>query len=133
VTHGDVERSANVRVHRAAANSPELRELFTRADLFVMPSRADCFGIATVEAMAAGLPVAVSDVGAASEIVDEGETGWLIAPDGRSVTSAIERVLSERDRLPAMGARARAVAEERYDGERNDRQIVDVVLEAIER
>jgi glycosyltransferase involved in cell wall biosynthesis len=131
VTHGDLAPSPAVRVHRASPNTPELRALYERADMFAMPSLADCFGIATVEAMASALPAIVSDVGAASEIVDEGETGWLITPDPASVRAGIERALAQRDRLPAMGARARAVAEERFDGRRNDRAVVDVIVEAL--
>lgn len=132
VTYGAVPASPNVRIYRASANSPELRALYERADMFVMPSLADCFGIATVEAMASALPAIVSDVGAAPEIVDEGATGWLIAPDAGSVRAAIERAIEQRGRLPAMGARARAVAEERFDGRRNDRAVVDVVVEALQ-
>jgi len=131
VTHRDLDGTAQVRVHRADANSPELRALYARADLFVMPSSADCFGIATIEAMASGVPVIVSDVGAAAEIVDDGATGWLIAPDPGAVRLALERALGERERLPGMGARARAVAEERFDGRRNDRAVVDVIVEAL--
>ena len=132
VTHGDLAPSRAVRVHRVSPNTPELRALYERADLFVMPSSADCFGIATVEAMASALPAIVSAVGAAPEIVDEGETGWLIAPDAGAVRASIERALAQRDRLPVMGARARAVAEERFDGQRNDRAVVDVIVEALE-
>jgi glycosyltransferase involved in cell wall biosynthesis len=132
VTYGDIPASPHVHVHRASANSPELRALYERADIFVMPSSADCFGIATVEAMASALPAIVSDVGAAPEIVDEGETGWLIAPDAASLRAAIERAIEQRERLPAMGARARAVAEERFDGRRNDRAVVDVIVDALD-
>ena len=71
------------RVHRAEANSPLLRQLYADADLFVMPTRAEAFGIVTVEAMASGLPVIVGDVGGGRSIVDHGKTGWLIPPRAR--------------------------------------------------
>ena len=131
VTHAQVAPGAGVRVHTAMPNSRELRELYARADLFVMPTRADCFGIATVEAMASGLPVLVSDVGAAPEIVDNGETGWLIESRPEALRAALERAVDRRSCLPAMGRRARAVAEQRFDGRRNDRMVIDVIIDEI--
>ena len=131
VTFGTIEESEGVRLHRAGPNSPELRALYRDADLFVLPTNAECFGIATIEAMASGLPVIVGDVGPAREIVDDGVTGWVVSPDRTSLRLALERAVAQRAELPAMGRRARSVAEERFDGERNDRVVVDVILAAI--
>lgn len=131
VTPAAVPASIGVRVHRATPNSPLLRDLYAAADLFVLPTRAECFGIATVEAMASGLPVIVSDVGGVRDIVDDGDTGWLIKPTRDALTAAIRNALSARRSLPQMGARGRLVAEHRFDGTRNDRRIVDLILEQI--
>jgi glycosyltransferase involved in cell wall biosynthesis len=49
-------------------------------DVFVLPSLNEGFGVAALEAMAAGLPVIASDVGGLSELVENGETGWLVPP-----------------------------------------------------
>jgi glycosyltransferase involved in cell wall biosynthesis len=134
VTRDPVESRPGVRVHRAEANSPELKALYASADVFVMPTLADCFGIVTVEAMASGLPAIVSDVGGARDIVVEGESGWLVRPgDGPALTAAIEAALADRGRLCAMGCRARLIAEERFDGIKNDRRVVDVLLAAAGR
>jgi glycosyltransferase involved in cell wall biosynthesis len=133
VTTANVNERAGVRVHRAAPNSPELRELYARADLFVLPTRAECFGIATVEAMASGLPVIAGDVGGVRDIVEDGVSGWLIAPRREALAGAIRRALEQRERLPAMGAKGREIAERRFNGERNDGAIVDLLLELIER
>jgi glycosyltransferase involved in cell wall biosynthesis len=129
VTRDPVEPSPGVRVHRAEPNSTPLRRLYAQADLFVMPTRAECFGIATVEALASGLPVIVGDVGGARDIVDEGQTGWLIEPTPEALAGALERALDQRDYLGAMGERARRTAEQRFDGRRNDRIVVDLLLE----
>jgi len=133
VTRDEVPTVPGVRVHRAEPNSQLLRELYGRADLFVLPTRADCFGIATVEALASGLPVIFSRVGGAEDIVQPGETGWLITPDECALVDALEEALRLRDQLPMMGKRARAVAEDRFDGRRNDALLVDLLLEQTAR
>ncbi len=83
--------------------------------------------------MASGLPVIAGDVGGAKDIVDDGETGWLIEPAADALASALEQALRRRERLPDMGRQARLVAEERFDGRANGRAVVDVLLEALSR
>lgn len=129
VTRAAVSAAPGVRFHRLEANSPELRALYASADLFVMPSSAETFGIATVEAMAAGLPVIVGDTGAAREIVDDNLTGWVIRPTSETLEDALERALAQRPRLEAMGTRAAEVAARRFDGARNDARIVELAVE----
>jgi glycosyltransferase involved in cell wall biosynthesis len=133
VTREALEPPPGVRLHRAEPNSPLLKELYTQADIFVLPTRAECFGIATVEAMASGLPVIAGDVGGAKDIVDDGETGWLIEPTAVGLAGALEDALRRRERLWTMGRRARLVAETRFDGRANDGAVVDAVLEAWDR
>jgi glycosyltransferase involved in cell wall biosynthesis len=133
VTRDEVPAMPGVRVHRTEANSPELLRLYAQADVFVLPTRAECFGIATVEALASGLPAIMSEVGGAADIVDHGSTGWLISPSADSLGAALEQALADRGRLFEMGNRARAVAEQRFDGARNDATIVDLVLGEYER
>jgi glycosyltransferase involved in cell wall biosynthesis len=129
VTRDTVEPAPGVRVHRAEPNSDLLRRLYGEAEVFVMPTRAECFGIATIEAMASGLPVIVGDVGGVRDIVDDGETGWLIPPDGAALVAAVERAHAQRTTLAAMGEHGRRVAEARFDGRRNDERIVDLLVE----
>jgi glycosyltransferase involved in cell wall biosynthesis len=133
VTHaaGSARGSARVRFHAAGPNSPELRQLFAEADLFVLPTKADCFGLAAVEAMASGLPVIMGNVGGAPDIVRHGETGWLIEPVATALAEALEAAVAQRHLLPLMGRRARADAEERFDGRRNDSRLVDVILDEV--
>ena len=132
VTSATLDVPPGVRMHdpKPQLNSPYIRDLYARADLFVMPTRAECFGFAFLEALASGLPVIAGDSGAVPEFVDDGETGWLITPTADALQRALMDAIEHRDRLPAMGRRAREVAESRFNASVNDRLVVDVLLEA---
>lgn len=133
VTRDAVTPTSGVTVHRCEPNDPGLIELYAKADLFVMPTRADCYGHAVIEALASGLPAIVGDVGGVRDIVDDGSTGWRIRPDRPSFFAALAEAEAARSRLPEMGREARRTAERRFDGQRNDRLLVDAMLELAER
>lgn len=77
------------------------------AEVFVMPSRIEPFGIVTLEALAAGCPVIVSSRGGASEIVRPGIDGLIVDPlDRQSLAHSIETLLLDsalRERFSASG------------------------------
>ena len=78
------------------------------ADLFLLPSEVESFGLAALEAMACGAPVIASNTGGLPELVVEGETGFL-APPG-DVAAMTDRALSIlRDKKLAASMRAAAV------------------------
>lgn len=129
VTQRAVAEAPGVRVHRASPNSPELIDLFAQAHVLVSPTYADCFGIATIEAMASGMAVIVSDVGGAADIVEPEESGLLIQPNANSLAAALNWALDHRDELAGMGMSGRRRAEQRFDGLRNDRAIAELALE----
>jgi len=77
-----------------------------RAKAFCLPSRAEPFGIAILEAGAYRLPVVASRVGGIPEIVIDGETGLLVEPDDvAALAAALGRVLSDRDLARDLGER----------------------------
>jgi glycosyltransferase involved in cell wall biosynthesis len=92
------------------SNAAELVALARRCDLFALPTRADCFSIASLEAMAAGLPVITSDVGGIADIVREGETGTLLAPDDYDgLCDRLDTLLDSPTLRQAMGRKGREV------------------------
>ncbi len=72
----------------------ELRDRYHEANLFVLPTRHEMFGIVYIEAMAAGLPVVSTDCTAVPEVVTP-ETGYLVAPGDAKALA--ERILRFRD------------------------------------
>jgi len=131
VTRADLAEEPGVHVyHGIAGNSPEARRLFTQADVFVLPSLGECFGIASVEAMASSLPVIATNVGGAADIVDHEQTGFLIEPnDPHALGSALDRLVDDPQLRRAMGERGRHKAEQRFDGTNNARAILSCLRE----
>ena len=88
------------------ANDGRLRQLYEQADLFVLPTRADYSSIASMEAMATGRPVIATRTGGIPDIVRDGQTGFLIAPDdGAALADRMGRLLAERRPAGADGRR----------------------------
>ena len=80
----------------------KMAEVYRAADLLIFPSRYDGFGLATIEAMAAGLPVIVSDV-IASGIVTDGRNGAVIFGHDPSRYAAALRRLADPALRAAIG------------------------------
>jgi glycosyltransferase involved in cell wall biosynthesis len=119
----------DVRVHTGLTHaSPELFELYRRADVFVLPTRADTLGLVFAEALAAGLPVIGCDVGAARELVIPGKTGLLVAPGSPDELAAAIRTLADSPELRArMGAHGRTLARTQHCADRNCAAVIDLL------
>ena len=94
--------------------------LMPSLDLFLMTSVPHSEGVSTtvLEAMASGIPVVSTDVGALSEVVVDGVTGRIVAPlDDRAMVEAVVALLDDVEACASMGAEARRRATERYDVE----------------
>ena len=104
------ELSLRGRVHLPGALSRgRVAWAMANADVFVLPSRVEPFGIVVLEALRAGRPVVVSARGGAGEIVRDGEHGLVADPfDAERLAGAIERLLEDRslaERLADAGRR----------------------------
>jgi glycosyltransferase involved in cell wall biosynthesis len=128
VTQSPVAPRPGVTVHTdVRPGSGVLDELYARADLFVLPTHADASPHVVLEAMAAGLPVISTPVGAVPEMVLEGATGALVPPgEPRTLRATIERFRDPALRS-AMGAAGHARARERFDAAANARRVLAVM------
>jgi len=74
----EAERLGVKRDVRFVGRVDDVGDLLQRADLFLLPSETESFGLAALEAMACGVPVIASKAGGLPEVVRDGETGFLV-------------------------------------------------------
>jgi glycosyltransferase involved in cell wall biosynthesis len=84
-------------------------EAYAAADVFVLLSRHEPWGVVVNEAAACGLPLVLSDrVGAAGDLLRDGENGMLVAPDDvHAAAAALRRLADDPELRCSMGARSR--------------------------
>lgn len=96
----------------ASAGRAEIYDALRAADVFVFPTLSEGFSKALLEAMAAGLPVVATPVGAGADLLRDGDNGLVVPPgDARAVASAVTRYLRDPELAARHGAAARATAE----------------------
>lgn len=93
----------------------ELAAAINAADLVVLASRSEAFGLVLAEAMACGVPVVATAAQGPSRIVDDGETGWLVPVDDEdALAAALLEAVSDEDERLRRGRLAYARARARY-------------------
>lgn len=107
--------------------------LYRALDLFAAPARWEGFGLTPLEAMASGVPVIASRVGAYETLIRDGETGTLVArEDVDALAAALDRWLSDDPGREAAGRAARAHVEANHAIEGEARAIVAVYRRLLE-
>jgi len=111
-------------------NVPNLEEIVAASDLFVLPSDAESFGMAALEAMACEVPVIATRAGGLPEVVADGVNGYLLpVGDVDGMAQRALEILSDHDLQERMGRAGRQAALERFDVSR----VVPVYREMYER
>ena len=101
-----------------AGEQDDLVPWLSVADLFLLPSAQESFGLAALEAMACEVPVVASRVGGLPEVVDDGVTGFLCPPERLDLMAARSiELLTDRERHATMGRAAAAAVRSRYRAE----------------
>jgi glycosyltransferase involved in cell wall biosynthesis len=112
------------------ANQTQLPAIYTGADLLVLPSMYDAFGVVVNEAMLCNCPVAASDhVGAARDLIEHGRTGFVY-PCGEvdALAAILRQAFQSPKQLAAMGRAARARMESWSPG-----QNIEATIDAVSR
>jgi N-acetyl-alpha-D-glucosaminyl L-malate synthase BshA len=92
-----------------------VNELLPLADLMLMPSEMESFGLAALEAMACSVPTIATRVGGVPELIDDGENGLLFPlGDVEAMADAAIALLRDQPRLHAMATTARKTASDRF-------------------
>jgi glycosyltransferase involved in cell wall biosynthesis len=122
----------NIRVFdNLTTNSAPMVDLFREADLFALPTRADSHAIASLEAMAMGLPVISTPVGGVVDVVLDGETGYLIPKDDlASLADRIGRLRQDRELRLRMGLCGRQRVESHFNADTIASSVVDLLKHA---
>jgi len=97
----------------------DMPQFLSTLDLFVSSARSEPFGLAIVEAMAAGVPVVATASEGALEIIDDQRSGRLVPiGDPASVANVIEQLISDATERRRLAQNAKAVAREQFSLER---------------
>jgi len=130
LTFEDIASRPGMQVHRNASRERVL-ELLRQADIACLPSRGDSFSWAVLEAMGCGAAVVATTTGAVPELLGHGSAGVLVAPrDPRALADALAGLIGDAGRRAALGAAARARAEEHYDARRQTARLVELMRDA---
>ncbi len=102
----------------------DLPHYYQNSDVYISASHSDGTSISLLEAFACGIPAIVSDIPGNQEWITPGENGWLF-PDGNPevLANSILNAYGKRISLPGMGRKARQLAEERADWDKNFNQL----------
>jgi mannosyltransferase len=105
----------------------DIEKWYQLLSLYVAPQRWEGFGLTPLEAMACGMPVVASDVGAFSELVVEGRTGVIVERDSlESLTTGIQKYLADPGLLQTHGKNALKHVSENFPLEREAQQLLQL-------
>lgn len=111
---------------------PDVAGMLARSHIFALITNSEGFPLSTIEAMRAGLPVVVSDVGGAGEAIEDGVSGFLVPRgDVETLRDRLQRLVDDPALRARMGAAARRRYEEHFTFERMYEKTMAVYEEVI--
>jgi glycosyltransferase involved in cell wall biosynthesis len=109
----------------------ELRDAYNAADIFVLPSLQENFGIAVVEAMSAGCPVIVSEEVSLAQEIAEARAGIVCFAAVEPLAKAMAALLADVRERKAMGERGRRLVVEKFTAEKTTMDLLAVYHEIL--
>jgi glycosyltransferase involved in cell wall biosynthesis len=124
---------SRITVHNdLSANDPRLTNLYQQSHVFVLPTLADCYSIAGIEALASGLPVILSLTGGTGDVIKDNQTGFLLHnPTAENLGAKLDILISNSGLRNSMSAAARRDAMDRYDVIKNIRKTVSIMIDSL--
>jgi len=111
----------------------QVQDLLNCADVMLLPSELESFGLAALEAMACGVPAVCSNVGGLPEVIRDGVEGYLVGlRDVDTMAERALRILTEPGRREEMGRAARRRASDKFCSTRIIRLYEDLYRRVIE-
>lgn len=96
----------------------ELAGCYARAQVFALPSTGEGFGLVYLEAMAFAKPVVAAAAGGATDLIQDGQNGFLVPPrDVAALAQTLEQLLRDDSLCEVIGQRGAAIVRERYQFE----------------
>ena len=115
------------------ASDKDVIELMTSADVLIVPSIYEPFGIVALEGMATGVPVVASKVGGLAEVIDHDKTGLFVYPRSlESIAWGIDRILSDPDHANWLTQNAKEKLHKAYSWEAVAMKTVEVYKKVVE-
>jgi glycosyltransferase involved in cell wall biosynthesis len=115
-------------VFSGAGGLEQLKGYYSRADIYVMPSRQEGFGIVFLEAMIFGKPVIAGAYGGSPEIVQDGMTGFTVMPgDLEALTARLIRLLQDEALRTKMGVAGRQRVSQDFSFERFEEGLTKIL------
>lgn len=128
LSRDEVEGWAKEGVVEFAGSTSDVRPFLREASVYVLPSYAEGIPRTVLEAMATGRPVITTDAPGCRDTVVEGESGFFVPiKDARAIARAMTRFVDDPALVVRMGRSARALAEERFDVHRINRELIEMM------
>ena len=97
----------------------EIPKLLKCADIFVLPSKREAFGLVLLEAMIAGLPIIASDTGGIPEIIENKKNGILVEPENSGkIATALIALISHPEKRKKLAAAGAEIVHEKFEAKK---------------
>lgn len=115
-------------VFHDGSDQENIKQLYASADIFVLPSFKETFGIVFLEAMHYGLPIITTNVSAMPELIESGKNGFLVPPgDSQALANAISTLIENPDLIKKMGETGRKKVATSYYWEQTGFKFVSIL------